>query len=141
MTDYAGNCLCGAIEFTVEIETPEVGKCNCGMCRQWAAGPTHMVHGALTPKVADESNLGVYDSSDWGQRCFCKQCGTVLFWKHKHENFCGVSVDALKGAEGFELSSEIFIDKIPASHIVTDKTNRMTEKEFFDILMQGTENA
>ena len=32
-------------------------------------------------RVENTEQLGVYSSSAWGQRCFCKQCGSTLFWR------------------------------------------------------------
>ena len=75
----SGGCLCGAVRFTAAPKSGEVGACHCGMCRKWTAGPFLVLDCADTLKVDDPTNLGVYRSSEWAERCFCKTCGTPLF--------------------------------------------------------------
>jgi hypothetical protein len=40
---YTGSCHCGAIAFTVEVDTAQALKCNCSICTKlgavWAFAP------------------------------------------------------------------------------------------------------
>ncbi|HRP12140.1 MAG TPA: GFA family protein [Terricaulis sp.] len=80
-------------------------------------------------KVADESSLGVYKSSDWGERCFCKTCGSTLFWRMQGGAHAAVSVQAFEQPEQFAFVSEIFVDEQPASYAFANETKRMTGAE------------
>ena len=134
MSKHTGQCLCGEVKFSVEIEKKEVGSCYCDMCRSWSAGPFIAVHGAHAPVVENPDALGVYDSSEWGQRCFCKTCGSNLFWKAKDESFFGIAFDTLHNAKGFVHSTEIFIDRIPTGYKHSSDMTRMTSDQFWDMV-------
>lgn len=141
MTEHQGNCLCGDVKFSVEIEKQEASQCHCEMCRTWSAGTLLMAHGPNAPKVEDEIALGVYSSSDWGERCFCKQCGSNLFWRAKDGGFYGVSVDALDDASGFTLAAEIFIDRKPSYSKSTEHTQQMTAVQFWEMVESEHQDA
>ena len=77
-----GGCLCGAVRFTAAPKDREVGACHCSMCRQVDGGA--VLGDRLRRRDARSrtlSNLGVYRSSEWAERCFCKKCGTPLFYR------------------------------------------------------------
>ncbi len=92
----SGHCLCGAVKFTAAPEKMEMGVCHCGMCRRWTGGTFMAVNAGDTVKITEgQKDLGVYKSSDYGERCFCKKCGTTLFWRmqggrHDHRFGAGV---------------------------------------------------
>tara|TARA_B100000989_G_C19413600_1_gene415450 strand:+ start:544 stop:843 length:300 start_codon:yes stop_codon:yes gene_type:complete len=90
-----------------------------------------MVHETKAPVVEDASQLGVYAASPWGERCFCKQCGSSLFWRMKDGSFHAVSLAALEDANDFSFHSEIFIDEKPAYYSFAGERLCMTGAEVF----------
>jgi hypothetical protein len=101
------------------------------MCRRWSGGVFMAVSVGDTLKVSDESGaLGRYDSSPWGARCFCKTCGSTLFWQTQDGKMAVVSAQAFDDPGQFELASEIFIDDQPGNYAFANKTTRMTGQEF-----------
>lgn len=134
MTESKGQCLCGEIRFKVDVRDNHAGLCYCKICRHWSAGPLVMIHGDAAPEVENPQMLGVYQSSEWGERCFCKQCGTSLFWRKVGGGFYGIAVDALENSDSISLGSEIFIDQIPRYYQQTDQTRRMTASEFWKMV-------
>src|SRR5688572_19791355 len=103
-----GGCLCGAVRFTAAPKNREIGACHCGMCRRWSAGPFLVLDCSDTLKVDDPSNLGVYRSSEWAERCFCKKCGTPLFYRLIGQNMHFVSAEALDDRADYVFTSQIF---------------------------------
>lgn len=76
-----GSCLCGNIQYQVEIYPDKVLNCHCQFCRK--------AHGAdyATMAVANASSLVLDDqygqlkehqSGAGGYRAFCSACGTRL---------------------------------------------------------------
>jgi hypothetical protein len=126
-----GGCLCGAVRFTAAPRTRDFGICHCGMCRKWSAGPFFALDCGSTVKLDDASSLGVYRSSEWPERCFCKRCGTPLFYRLVGKDFHVVSVEAFDDRSGFVLTSEIFIDEKPAYYDFANPTRKMTGAEVF----------
>src|SRR5829696_6763442 len=101
----SGGCLCGAVRFTAEPASRDIGACHCSMCRKWSAGPFMVLDCASTLKVADPSQLGVYRSSEWAERCFCKTCGTPLFYRLVGKDLYFVSAEAFDDREDYAFKS------------------------------------
>lgn len=85
--------------------------------------------GAKNVRISNEDNLGIYKSSDYGERCFCKTCGSNLLWRSEALGHTGVSAGAIDGNVPMELTSEIYIDSKPAYYEFANDTTRMTEAE------------
>ncbi len=83
------------------------------MCRRWSAGPFLALDCGDTLKIDDPSQLGVYRSSEWAERCFCKTCGTPLFYRLVGKNMYFVSAEAFDDRSGLRFASQIFIDDKP----------------------------
>jgi hypothetical protein len=133
-----GSCLCGAVKFTAALEKREMGVCHCSMCRRWSGGAFMVAeYGAGALKVADESQLGVYKSSDYGERCFCKSCGSTLFWRMQDGSFGAVSIQAFDDPGQFAFVSEIYVDEQPSNYAFANKTKRQTSQEFLDAFSAG----
>jgi len=131
-TSMSGGCLCGAVRFTaVPGKAHEFGVCHCSMCRKWAAGPFFAVECGDSVKIADASNLGVYKSSEWAERSFCKRCGSVLFYRLVAQNYYVVSAEAFDDTTGFELTGQVFVDEKPPYYDFANKTAMMTGAEVF----------
>jgi hypothetical protein len=126
-----GGCLCGAVRFTATPKDREVGACHCSMCRKWTAGPFMVRDCGDTLKVENENHLGVYRSSEWAERCFCKKCGSALFYRLVQNGNCYVSAEAFDDRAGYALTSQVFIDEKPAYYDFANKTHNMTGAEVF----------
>jgi hypothetical protein len=112
--NITGGCLCGAVRFTASPNDREVGACHCSMCRRWTAGPFMVRDCGTTLSVEDKTNLGIYRSSEWAERAFCKQCGTPLFYRLIDQDLYFVSAEAFDNREGYAPASQVFIDEKPA---------------------------
>jgi hypothetical protein len=127
----SGGCLCGAVRFTATPRDHDIGACHCSMCRRWSAGPFLAIECGATVKVEDAENLGVYRSSDWAERCFCKRCGTPLFYRLVGKPFYAVSAEAFDDRADFAFTSQIFVDEKPGYYEFANKTKTMTGPEVF----------
>jgi hypothetical protein len=125
----SGHCLCGAVKVSAVLANFDAGACHCKMCQRWAGGPFVAV--SCTPETVFEGQdaIGVYPSSEWAERGFCKHCGSPLFCRQKSDGAYYLPAGLLDDAEGLTLTSEIFIDRKPSWYSFAEKTNRMTEAE------------
>ncbi|SPL71797.1 GFA family protein [Acinetobacter stercoris] len=134
-----GHCLCGKTQFTVEMLNYDVHVCHCSMCRRQSSGimmTIDIVPNSLA--FQNDSTLSIYDSSEWGERGFCKKCGTSLFWRMKNNEYCNVNVFALDVAiEDLYLDSEIYIDHKPEFYAFKNHTKHMTEAEVVALFSQS----
>jgi hypothetical protein len=127
----SGGCLCGAVRFTATPANRDVGACHCSMCRKWSAGPFLVLDCGTSLKIDDASQLGVYRSSEWAERCFCKKCGTPLFYRLVGKDLYFASAEAFDDRDGYAFVSQIFIEEKPAYYDFANKTQNMTGAEVF----------
>lgn len=128
-----GACLCGAVCFTAANVSKHVGACHCGMCRKWGGGPLMAVHCGDDVVFGGENDAIVhYDSGEWADRGFCKNCGSHLFYRLKHGNQYIMPVGLFENQDEFEFNHQVFIDKKPNFYSFANETNDMTEAEVFE---------
>lgn len=139
-TEISGKCLCGAISFSAKAENGNIGACHCTQCRAWSGGILLAVEGATDLKISGEDQLAVYKSSDWAERCFCKTCGTNLFWRSATFNHTAVMAGAINNVEDLNLAKEIFIDSKPAYYALAGERPRLTQAEFLALYATPPEN-
>jgi hypothetical protein len=131
MDKQSGSCLCGKIKIEVEFVNNNVGVCHCGMCRKWSAGPYLAVDCGQNVKIENDEHLGIFNSSEWAERGFCKNCGTALFYRFKQNSQYIVSSELFNEVD-FKLDHQIFIDKKPSYYEFANETENMTEKEVLE---------
>lgn len=125
----SGGCLCGAVRFSAAPKRHDYGVCHCSMCRRWAAGPFLAIDCADSVRFESDADLGVYQSSQWGARGFCKTCGTSLFWKMRGKDSYYLSVEAFDDSADFKFVSEIFYEEKPAHYAFANDTVKQTGDE------------
>lgn len=138
--EISGKRLCGAITFSAQAENGNIGACHCAMCRTWSGGVLLAVEGASALKVSGEDHLAVYKSSDWAERCFCKTCGTNLFWRSATFNHTAVMAGAVENVEDLNLAKEIYVDAKPDYYAFAGDRPRLTEAEFLAQFATPSEN-
>jgi hypothetical protein len=76
---YSGSCHCGAVAFTVDLDTDQALQCNCSICSKlgavWAFAPKAQMH-----LKSGADSLGDYQ---FGKRHLhhrvCRTCGVESF--------------------------------------------------------------
>lgn len=126
-----GKCLCGEVQVKVTAEHKDVGSCHCDMCRRWGSGPFLAVHVGQDIEIEGTENITAYNSSEWGERAFCKKCGTNLYYRLKGTGEYMLSVGVLDDQSNFTLTNQIFIDEKPAFYDFANDTPKMTGAEVF----------
>lgn len=133
MNAKSGQCHCGAVKFMATPKPYDDGvhieACHCGICRRRVGGPLLGVTLAKAPEIEDETHLCTYQSSDWAERQFCKNCGTNLFYRLKASDFHTVHAGALDDLSDAKLALEIFIDNKPSYYDFAQETQKMTEQQ------------
>ena len=79
----------------------------------------------------DMTHVGIYRGSEWGERVFCKSCGSSLVWRMQDGSGSGVSMQAFDDPSQFVLKMQWFIDKKPDSYALVNDTDTKTEAECF----------
>ena len=126
-----GRCLCGAVTVTVENVSKNVGVCHCDMCRRWSGGLWMTVDCGTQVSIGGESNVKVFNSSDWAERAFCHQCGSHLYYRLKQSNQYIMSVGIFADIKDLVFDHQIFIDEKPYYYSFREDTENMTGAEVF----------
>lgn len=119
--DREGGCLCGAVRFRARLTGTSFGACHCPMCRKWTGS-------ALLGITVPEGNVdwtGIEhvarrQSSAWGERAWCADCGSALWFRVTVDGPYAGNVELPVGlfddANGLVLTNEIYIDHKPDSY-------------------------
>ncbi|MFV0384201.1 GFA family protein [Paracoccus sp. (in: a-proteobacteria)] len=140
MTSYRGSCLCGACGLTAEIGKAEAGICHCGMCRKWSGGMMVSIECERLEFDAD-APIEIYRASEWGERVFCRQCGSSLAWRMQDGTHQVVSVQVFDDPGAFPVVSEIFIDEKPRSYALAGETAKLTGAQVFEMFAPKPEGG
>lgn len=109
----AGGCLCGSVRFTCTLRAPELQACHCVQCQRWTGGGPLIVAHVDALEIEDDSSIGRYHASEWGERGFCTNCGSTLFWTIKDRAPESIVVGLLDDQSGLTMTEEIFVDHRP----------------------------
>ncbi|MGG4607375.1 GFA family protein [Providencia sp. Me31A] len=77
---HIGQCLCGAVKVTTSKAVDQVSVCHCGMCQKWNGGPSFSIDCDADLQIEGKESMTTFSSSQWGERAFCNQCGTHLYY-------------------------------------------------------------
>lgn len=130
----SGRCLCGAVSFTATLKRAEMGVCHCGMCRRWTGGVfTYAPLDIASLNVSGGDSLRYYRSSSFGERGFCAECGSSLFWRAQDGGGIEVSAQALDDPSRLSFAEQIWMDDKPSNYDFADytKTARRDEPPAF----------
>ncbi|MBE1296535.1 GFA family protein [Phycobacter azelaicus] len=139
-TGLSGSCLCGAVKVSAVARKPEVAACHCDMCRRWSAGPFMEVTGEEV-KFEGVENIGLYQSSEWAERGFCRQCGSNLFYHILGADDYQLSMGLLHDTSDLKFALQVFTDSKPAVYEFANKTEMMTAAEVIAAFAPPPEDA
>ncbi len=125
-----GSCLCKKIKVSVTQLNTDLGVCHCSMCRKWSAGPFLGVDCGSDVTIEGKEHLGVFNSSDWAERAFCKNCGTNMFYRLKDSQQHIFSSEVFNETE-LNFDHQIFVEEKPSYYDFSNETKKMTGAEVF----------
>jgi hypothetical protein len=133
-----GSCLCEAVRISANNMSNKVGACHCNMCRKWTGGPLMAIDCGSDVSFQGEENIGIYNSSQWADRGFCKQCGNHLFYRFKATNQYFIPAGLFDGGENLIFDHQVFIDEKPEYYCFANETQNMTGAELIAVYTSDT---
>ncbi|NQD94720.1 GFA family protein [Pseudomonas sp. CrR25] len=82
-----GGCACAGVRYRLDAMPEDSGYCHCRICQRTSAAPA--VPWALVPAAAlhyQSGDIGIFRSSDRGERRFCRACGTPLEYRERADD-------------------------------------------------------
>ena len=108
--NHTGQCLCGAVRYSVRGGLDDPHICHCGMCRRQSG---HFVAGVSAKQTAltidGEEKLKWFQSSSYARRGFCHACGSNLFWDDGTDRI-GINMGSLDQPTNLKLERHIFVE-------------------------------
>ena len=95
---------------------------------------------SAAPVIEDDSQLGVYASSDWAERLFCQNCGSNLFYRLRDGSHHSVHAGALDDLSDAKFTMEIFIDEKPDYYAFEGDRKKLTGQEVMAMFAGGQED-
>jgi hypothetical protein len=129
LTAETGRCLCGAVSFTAAQVDPGMHACHCSNCRRWTGGPSLSANAAGVV-FEGTAYLTVYESSAWGERGFCRKCGSSLFFRLQGSDRYILNHGSFDNPDHLKVVGEIYIDEKPSSYDFQGEHKRLTGEEF-----------
>lgn len=106
----SGSCLCGAVRFSTKGALRGVVYCHCSQCRKQSGlyyAATNVADTNIDIRGLD--NVTWYAASDLARRGFCRNCGSLLFWKHNQLDEISVMAGAFEQPSGLKGECHIFV--------------------------------
>jgi len=128
-SEKTGRCLCGKVTFRVASAKTHHHACHCSMCRRWAGGPAFAV-AVSGVQWSGADHIRRYESSEWGARGFCGECGSHLFFHFKPADDYYLTVGSFDDDSDFRLVGEIYVDTQPPGYRFAEGLERLTGDEF-----------
>ena len=132
-----GKCLCGAVQLSITNMTDQIGVCHCNTCRNWGGGPFFSIEAGDQVEIRGKESLAIYNSSNWAERGFCKNCGTHLFYRIKQNQHYHVLAGLMGDGEGAHLEHQLFIDQKPGFYSFAQQTETYTGEQVFAMFEQA----
>jgi len=88
---HQGSCLCGAVRFRAHGALRGIVYCHCSQCRKQSGhfyAATNVADADIVVEGAE--SITWYEASSFARRGFCKNCGSLLFWKPRDDAYISV---------------------------------------------------
>lgn len=134
--NISGRCLCGDVEVTATPKDQHAGACHCNTCRRWGGGPFMTIESGPETQINGDDFVGRFQSSEWAERGFCKQCGTHLFYRLTGNGAYFLPAGLFLDEPGFEAAldfdHQVFIDQKPDYYNFSNDTKKLTAAQVFE---------
>lgn len=108
---HTGNCLCGAIHFTIRGPMRDISVCHCRQCLRWHGHPPEYSKAAWAQiDLTGAEHVLWYSSSETARRGSCRICGSSLFWELHGNDAVSIAAGALNPPTGLKIVRHIFVE-------------------------------
>lgn len=98
-----GGCVCGAVRYEAIAYLRDAYYCHCRICQKSTGAPAEIAAYVKSGTLRyTKGQPKYYQSSPFGERGFCANCGSRLIWKHvgtEHPEYTNLSAGTLDAPE------------------------------------------
>nr|WHW29604.1 putative GFA family protein [uncultured bacterium] len=88
-------------------------------------------------EISGGDSVSVFNSSDWAERAFCRQCGTHLYYRLKDDNGHHVLAGLFDKDQPLNFGQQIFIDEKPDWYSFAENTKNLTGAQVMAMFTGG----
>jgi hypothetical protein len=115
---YSGQCLCGEVTYSSNIEPVFAGNCHCKDCQRSSGGAyvPAMVFPEKDVIISGEVKYfeSKADSGDTHQRGFCPNCGSQLFGRFSNmPGMVGIKAGTLNDTSNYVPMLDFYVKSTP----------------------------
>jgi len=125
-----GKCLCGAVEFELGGEIPNLYQCHCSLCRKVtgsSANAAFRIGANQFHWTRGEQQISEYVTDTGFKSHFCGVCGSPLPNLTRDDSAYWVPVGLLEDSAEIELVAHLFVGSRAAWDIVADGVRQFDE--------------
>ena len=122
MMRLSGECLCGAVRFTVEDAFRYALNCHCSQCRRSTGAAFKSFAGIERTKfrvVAGDDDLLIYGEADC-HNAHCGTCGSFLHSVVQDGTYVHVNLGTLRDEPAIRPTAHIYVGSKAPWHEITD---------------------
>lgn len=137
-----GKCLCGAVEFELDGEIPNLYQCHCSLCRKVtgsSANAAFKIGADQLRWTSSKQRVSEYVTPGGFKSHFCSRCGSPLPNLTANDSAYWVPVGLLEDDAELELVAHLFVGSRAAWDRVAEGVehfDEMPDSEALDGLLQ-----
>lgn len=119
----AGECLCGAVRYSVEDSFAYALNCHCSQCRK-ATGSAFKPFGGIERSklsIAKGADSLMTFGDDHAHDVHCSRCGSLLYSVVREGRYVHVTLGTLIDEPSIRPSAHIFVGSKAAWYTITDQ--------------------
>lgn len=137
-----GKCLCGAVEFELGGEIPNLYQCHCSLCRKVTGSSANAAFRISADQfhwIGGQQRISEYVTATGFKSHFCGACGSPLPNLTADDSAYWVPAGLLEDDAEIELVAHLFVGSRAAWDIIGDgvrQYDEMPDSEALDRLLQ-----
>ena len=126
---HQGACLCGAVSFEITGRIGHIWVCHCRECRKQTG---HVVAASAVQDkdlvLSGSEHICWYESSQKARRGFCRNCGSVLFFKVKGSPNTSIMAGAFEPEPPFKIAEHWWLSEKGSYYELAEKDAALFQK-------------
>ena len=119
----AGECLCGAVRYTVADAFEYALNCHCSDCRRATGSAFKPFAGVISDKlslVSGDDNVMIHGDANANHDVHCRRCGSLLYSIVRNGAYAHVAMGTLVDAPSIRPTAHIFAGSKAPWFSITD---------------------